>query len=101
MKRILCLKIENQDPGRGEARQSASDGTLRKPVENSGQCLREFDSEQNPPVSLRFIPRTQYADALKTVAAECKQFTPLVGIDPDVFPQSVLLDITNVAHLFG
>ena len=37
----------------------------------------------------------------KAVAAQCKQFTPLVGIDPDVFPQSVLLDITNVVHLFG
>ena len=35
------------------------------------------------------------------MAARCKQFTPLVGIDPDVFPQSVLLDITNVVHLFG
>ena len=39
--------------------------------------------------------------ALQSVAAECKQFTPLVGIDPNVFPQSVLLDITNVIHLFG
>ncbi len=35
------------------------------------------------------------------MAARCKQFTPLVGIDPDVFPRSVLLDITNVVHLFG
>ena len=35
------------------------------------------------------------------MAARCKQFTPLVGIDADVFPQSVLLDITNVVHLFG
>ena len=43
----------------------------------------------------------QPIDALQTVAARCKQFTPLVGIDPHVFPQSVLLDITNVVHLFG
>ena len=43
----------------------------------------------------------QPIDALQTVAAQCKQFTPLVGIDPHVFPQSVLLDITNVVHLFG
>ena len=40
-------------------------------------------------------------DVLQSLAARCKQFTPLVGIDPDVFPQSVLLDITNVTHLFG
>ncbi len=45
--------------------------------------------------------RIENQDALQTVAARCKQFTPLVGIDPDVFPQSVLLDITNVVHLFG
>ena len=40
-------------------------------------------------------------EALQDVAARCKQFTPLVGIDPDVFPQSVLLDITRVRDLFG
>ena len=40
-------------------------------------------------------------EALQAAAARCKQFTPLVGIDPDVFPQSVLLDITRVVHLFG
>ena len=40
-------------------------------------------------------------ETLQAVAARCKQFTPLVGIDPDVFPQSVLLDITRVLDLFG
>ncbi len=40
-------------------------------------------------------------ETLQTVAARSKQFTPLVGIDPDVFPQSVLLDITRVLDLFG
>ncbi len=40
-------------------------------------------------------------DALKAIAAWCKHFSPLVGIDPALFPQSVLLDITNVVHLFG
>ena len=52
-------------------------------------CLR-IENPAAPPI-----------DALQSVAARCKQFTPLVGIDPDVFPQSVLLDITNVVHLFG
>jgi protein ImuB len=40
-------------------------------------------------------------ETLQTVAARSKQFTPLVGIDPDVFPESVLLDITRVVDLFG
>jgi protein ImuB len=40
-------------------------------------------------------------ETLQAVAARSKQFTPLVGIDPDVFPGSVLLDITRVLDLFG
>jgi protein ImuB len=40
-------------------------------------------------------------ETLQAVAARSKQFTPLVGIDPDVFPESVLLDITRVLDLFG
>ena len=72
MKRILCLRVENQDRRVGFSPPSR-DGGLKP---------------------------TLQADALQSVAARCKQFTPLVGIDADVFPQSVLLDITNVAHLF-
>jgi protein ImuB len=40
-------------------------------------------------------------ETLQAVAARSKQFTPLVGIDPDIFPESVLLDITRVLDLFG
>jgi len=101
MKRILCLRIENQDHGMGDAGQSAGDGALGEPVESSGQCFPEFNSKPNSLVSRRSVSRLLLVDALKTVAAQCKQFTPLVGLDPDVFPQSVLLDITNVVHLFG
>ncbi len=76
MKRILCLRIENQEDhghsGRGTGFQPVIENLAAQPI-----------------------------DALQTVAARCKQFTPLVGIDPDVFPQSALLDITNVVHLFG
>ncbi len=71
MNRILCLKIENH---------------------------RRVGF--SPPSREGGLKPTLQADALQTVAARCKQFTPLVGIDPDVFPQSVLLDITNVVHLF-
>ncbi len=96
MKRILCLKIEDQDRRVGAARESADDGALREPVQNNDQRFQGFDSVRNPPSSQRFAPHT-----LQSVAARCQQFTPLVGIDPDVFPQSVLLDITHVVHLFG
>jgi protein ImuB len=75
MKRILCLRIENESSGSAGERRAgfsptASDGELK-------------------------------ACPLQAVAARCKQFTPLVGLDPDVFPESVLLDITHVVHLFG
>jgi len=101
MKRILCLKIENPDRRMSEARKSTSDGALCEPIKDGSQRLQELDSKRNPLVAPRFASHTLLVDALKTVAAQCKQFTPLVGIDPDVFPQSVLLDITNVVHLFG
>jgi protein ImuB len=50
---------------------------------------------------LRIENQVHQADALQAVAARCKQFTPLVGIDSDIFSHSVLLDITHVVHLFG
>ena len=96
MNRILCLRIENQDRRVGGARKASDDGALREPVQNNDQRFQGSDSVRNPPSSQRFAPRT-----LQAVAAQCRQFTPLVGIDPHVFPQSVLLDITNVVHLFG
>jgi protein ImuB len=95
MKRILCLRIED-DRRVGEARKSTDDGALREPVQNNDQRFQGSDFVRHPPSPQRFAPRT-----LQGLAARCKQFTPLVGIDPDVFPQSVLLDITNVVHLFG
>ncbi len=103
MKRILCLRIEKQRRV-GEARKSSDDGALREPVQTNDQHSQQFDAGRNPPNSQRFAPRTlqaEKADTLQAVAAHCRQFTPLVGIDADIFPQSVLLDITNVAHLFG
>ncbi len=106
MSRILCIKLEDATaPDRrvGEARGSSADGALRESAESS--CSREhsFDPVRNPPVLQRFAPRTLRAsiETLQAVAVRCKQFTPLVGIDPDVFPQSVLLDITRVLDLFG
>ena len=102
MSRFVCLWIED-DRRVGEARKSTRDGALREPIQDSDQRSQGIDSVRNPPDAQRFAPRTLQAsiETLQAAAARCKQFTPLVGIDPDVFPQSVLLDITQVADLFG
>ena len=87
MKRILCLRIESQDLGRSRNRRR---WCVREPqpIVPGMDCAKPTLHSGTPTY-------------LQAVAARCKQFTPLVGIDPDVFPQSVLLDITNVVHLFG
>jgi len=87
----------------GEARKCGADGALRESVENNYRREHSFDPVRNPPVLQRYAPRTlrDSIETLQAVAARCKRFTPLVGIDPDVFPQSVLLDITRVIDLFG
>jgi protein ImuB len=39
--------------------------------------------------------------ALSQLAGWCEQFSPLVGIEEDPGPQSLLLDVTGLADLFG
>lgn len=39
--------------------------------------------------------------ALQQLAWWCQQFTPFVGLEEDDLPESLLLDITGCAHLFG
>jgi len=39
--------------------------------------------------------------ALEELAGWCRQFSPLVGIEDSPDPQSLLLDVTGLEHLFG
>ena len=39
--------------------------------------------------------------ALEKLAAWCGRFSPLVGLDDSAAPDSLLLDVTGLAHLFG
>ena len=39
--------------------------------------------------------------SLATVAQGCMRFSPLVGLESSPSPESVFMDITRVAHLFG
>ncbi len=40
-------------------------------------------------------------DALEAVAGWCQRFSPTVGLEEAPQPESLLLDITGLAHLFG
>ena len=40
-------------------------------------------------------------EALESLAVWCARFSPLVGLDDSPAPDSLLLDVTGLAHLFG
>jgi protein ImuB len=40
-------------------------------------------------------------EALEALAASCDCFSPAVGVETSLAPESLLLDITGLAHLFG
>ena len=48
-------------------------------------------------------PHNAHADrlALCELAAWCEKFSPLVGIEEAASPDSLLLDVTGLAHIFG
>ncbi len=48
-----------------------------------------------PDWSSRRMPR------LDVLAAHCERFSPTVGVESSADPESLLLDITGLAHLFG
>ena len=39
--------------------------------------------------------------AMEELAEWCRQFSPVVGIEEASVPESLFLDITGLAHLFG
>ena len=50
-----------------------------------------------------FLQHDPTADenSLRELAWNCRQFTPMVGIEPSPAPDSLLLDVTGGTHLFG
>ena len=122
MKRVLCIWIPNwpverlvgerpeldgqplvlHEPRRGAARvvaRSAEAAALGIAV---GMSLAEAEALAGP--SLRHVePYDPVADraALVALAADCRQFSPVVGLEESAAPESLLLDVTGVARWFG
>ncbi|MCX7427046.1 MAG: DNA polymerase Y family protein [Planctomycetia bacterium] len=122
MKRVLCIWIPNwpverlvgerpeldgqplvlHEPRRGAARvvaRSAEGAALGIAV---GMSLAEAEALAGP--SLRYVePYDPVADraALVALAAGCRQFSPVVGLEESAAPESLLLDVTGVARWFG
>ena len=69
-----------------------SDGTKAKSGRRTADG-QEFRLEQyDPAADLR---------ALQNLAVWCQRFSPIAGVEPAAAPDSLLLDITGCAHLFG
>ena len=82
-----CLRCRGGREGRSVELDSTMNRILciRLPQNRADQCRRTIPGRP----------------ALESLAAWCQRFSPLVGIEPDREPASLLLDITGLAHLFG
>ena len=69
-------------------RDAAGRGRFTGGVFGRGSALEEYD-----PVADR--------EALANLATWCGRFSPLVGIEDAATPDSLLLDVTGIAHFFG
>ena len=124
MKRILCLWIpcwpiqrilaakpelnhrgvvlSLQKPGRGEHVVACNRQAERLGI-HPGMPLSEAKSlggNRRNKIHVEF--HDPFADdlALGELAVRCEQFSPQVGIEESIAPESLLLDITGVQHLF-
>jgi len=95
----FAKKTEKQDVGMqgSEFRvqgSAASIGVVAKPQAAS------INSQTATLVSLPYDPWAD-REALEALATCCGQFSPTVVVEPSTAPESLLLDITGLAHLFG
>jgi protein ImuB len=78
MRRIACIRWQNDD--------GKSPIDFRFQISNLKSQISNF--------------RSQLSDFRLPIVECCRRFSPIVGLEP-TDPQSVLLDITGLAHLFG
>jgi len=64
---------------------------LERGSSREARCVPHFE-QHDPAADL---------DQLRELAASCQRYSPLVGLEEDPEPQSLLFDVTGCAHLFG
>ncbi len=57
-------------------------------------------STAHSPLSTPHSPQAD-REALEALAERCRRFSPIVGLEQSAMPESLLLDVTGLAHLFG
>jgi protein ImuB len=68
-----------------------------------GMPLSEVLTQIRPGETSKIAPLDPAVDraALVELAMECERYSPCVGLEEAECPESLLLDITGIAHLFG
>jgi protein ImuB len=88
MKRILCIWLPDWP------RQCRTIALSRRPEQSEKW-------ERDRPEANELLARMAEREALEALAASCDCFSPAVGVETSPNPESLLLDITGLVHLFG
>jgi protein ImuB len=122
MKRILCIQLENWPVQRIRVarpeleRQALVLDEARRGSRRVAACSAEAralgvrvgmpSAEATALVGSTALCREDYEpsadrEALEALAVWCERFSPLVGLDDALAPDSLLLDVTGLGRLFG
>ncbi len=95
-----ALVLYEQDARHGQ-RVKACSATAEQQAVRPGMPLAEAQTllAENPLFACHDARRDQ--EALVELAGWCEQFSPIVGLDQADEPDSLLLDVSGLAHLFG
>ncbi len=94
---MLCVWLREANRRRPSAKPNdpATERPFRKNV-SPGNATTEVTAETTPEtVAERRLRRAE------TALEVCQNFSPTIGLEPFDFPQSLLLDITGLDHLFA
>ncbi len=124
MRRVLCLWLPNwpiqrflvaepalerrivvltsEVPGRGEVVSARNERARRRGID-PGMPVSEARTLLPRHETLQAMPWRPDADrqALTQLALRCERFSPCVGLEESEHAESVLLEVTGVAHLFS
>ncbi|MFH1920695.1 MAG: DNA polymerase Y family protein, partial [Planctomycetota bacterium] len=122
MKRILCIRLDDwpiariraerpelkgkpivlDEPHRGSRRVAACSAEAKAFGVTAGMPSAEAAAlAGSAALAVEAHDPSGDREALEALAVSCARFSPLVGLDDSANPDSLLLDVTGLAHLFG